>query len=108
MFNQTGSRSSVPSESGRPAGVAPAKRSAMLSLAAWCIAHRRRVVLGWLAVAVLATSISGAVGHRFTTDYTLPGTESQHASDLLTREFSRQSGDIDTIVFHVTRGTIDS
>jgi RND superfamily putative drug exporter len=80
----------------------------MLTLAAWCIAHRRRVVVGWLAVAVLATAIAGAVGRRYTTDYTLPGTESQRASDLLTREFSRQSGDIDTIVFHVTQGTVDS
>jgi putative drug exporter of the RND superfamily len=64
--------------------------------------------VAWLAVAVLATVIAGAVGRRYSTDYTLPGTESQRASDLLTREFRRQSGDIDTVVFHVTRGTIDS
>lgn len=38
----------------------------------------------------------------------MPGTDSQRAADLLTRDFAAQSGDLDTIVFHVSRGTIDS
>jgi hypothetical protein len=42
-------------------------------LASWCGAHRRRVVLAWLAVAVLTTAVAGAVGRRYATDYTLPG-----------------------------------
>ena len=41
-------------------------------------------------------------------NFTLPGTESQRASDLLTKEFGAQSGDADTIVFHVSHGTVDS
>jgi putative drug exporter of the RND superfamily len=48
------------------------------------------------------------VGNHYATNFTLPGTESQHATDLLAREFKAQSGDVDTIVFHVSRGTIDS
>lgn len=74
----------------------------------WCIAHRRRVVVAWVAVAVLATALASLAGNRYASNFTLPGTESQHASDLLKHEFRAQSGDADTVVFHVTSGTIDA
>jgi RND superfamily putative drug exporter len=80
----------------------------MLGLARWCIAHRRRVVLAWIAVAVLVTVASHAVGPNYVTVYSLPGTQSQLAHDLLTKDFKAQSGDADAIVFHVSRGTIDA
>ena len=80
----------------------------MLRLARWCIAHRRRVLVAWVAVAVMITAVAGAVGPHYATNFSLPGTESQRASDLLTREFKAQSGDVDTIVFRVSRGTVDS
>ena len=80
----------------------------MLRLARWCVAHRRRVVVGWIAVAVVITAFAGGVGRHYATNFTLPGTESQRASDLLTREFTTQSGDVDTIVFRVSRGTVDA
>jgi putative drug exporter of the RND superfamily len=77
-------------------------------LAGWCIAHRRRVVVAWVAVAVLATVVAHAVGPNYVTVFSLPGTESQRAVDLLKHEFKAQSGDADTIVFHVGKGTIES
>ena len=80
----------------------------MLSLARWCIAHRRRVVVAWVAVAVLASVVAHAVGPSYVTVFSLPGTESQRAVDLLKHEFKAQSGDADTVVFHVANGTIDS
>ena len=80
----------------------------MRGLARWCMAHRRRVVLGWVTVAILATVLSHAVGPNYVTVFGLPGTESQRASDLLKQEFSAQSGDVDTIVFHVSHGTIEA
>ncbi len=80
----------------------------MLGVARWCIAHRRRVVIGWIVIAVVTTILAGAAGRNYSTNFTLPGTESQHALDLLTREFTAQSGDLDTIVFHTSQGTIDS
>jgi RND superfamily putative drug exporter len=80
----------------------------MLRLARWCIEHRLRVFLSWVAVAVLATVLAGAIGNSYSTNYSLPGSESQRASDLLTRDFKAQSGDIDTIVFRVSSGTVDS
>ncbi len=40
--------------------------------------------------------------------FSLPGTQSQRALDLLQRDFPTESGDVDTIVFHVASGTIDA
>ena len=80
----------------------------MLRLARWCMAHRRRVVVVWVAVAILATVVAHAVGPNYVTVYSLPGTDSQRAHDLLAKEFTTQSGDADAIVFHVSRGTIDA
>jgi RND superfamily putative drug exporter len=80
----------------------------MLGLARWCIAHRKRVAIGWVAVAIVATVLAQAVGRNYATNFSLPGTEAQRALDLLQHEFKAQSGDIDTIVFHSSQGTVDS
>jgi RND superfamily putative drug exporter len=80
----------------------------MRGLARWCMVHRRRVIVGWVAVAILATALSHAVGPNYVTVFGLPGTESQRASDLLKQEFKAQSGDVDTIVFRVAHGTIET
>ncbi len=80
----------------------------MLSLARWCIQHRRRVVIGWVLIAVLITVLAGAVGRQYSTNFSLPGTEAQRAQNLLSSEFPTQSGDLDTIVFHASQGTINS
>ncbi|MGZ4198414.1 MAG: MMPL family transporter, partial [Solirubrobacteraceae bacterium] len=77
-------------------------------VARWSVAHRRRVIVGWVAIAVLTTLVAGGVGRDYATNFTLPGTESQRAADLLTRDFKAQSGDADTIVFHVSHGTVDA
>ena len=79
----------------------------MLKLTRWCIAHRGRVFVAWLVVAVLTTVVASAVGRNYATNFTLPGTQSQKALDLLKKEFPAQSGDVDTIVFHTENGTVD-
>jgi RND superfamily putative drug exporter len=78
----------------------------VLKVTRWCIAHRRRVAIAWVAVAVLTTVIAGAAGRNYATNFSLPGTESQRALDLLKKEFPAQSGDINTIVFHTANGTV--
>ncbi len=85
----------------------PRRQGVMRGLARWCMAHRRRVIVGWLAVAVLASVLSHAIGPSYSSVFGIPGTESQRARELLKREFPAQSGDADTIVFHVAHGTID-
>jgi putative drug exporter of the RND superfamily len=80
----------------------------MLRLARWCAAHRGRVVLAWVAVAILVTAVAQSIGPNYVTVYSLPGTQTQQAHDLLAKQFTTQSGDVDAIVIHVTKGTIDS
>jgi RND superfamily putative drug exporter len=66
------------------------------------------VVIGWIVIAVGSTAIASAVGRQYATNFTLPGTESQHVLNLLQKEFKTQSGDEDTIVFHSANSTIDA
>jgi RND superfamily putative drug exporter len=80
----------------------------VLKLTRWCIAHRRRVFIAWVAIAVVTTVVASAVGRNYATNFSLPGTESQRALNLLKKEFPAQSGDVDTIVFHVANGTVDN
>jgi putative drug exporter of the RND superfamily len=79
----------------------------VLKLTRWCIAHRGRVFVAWLVVAVLTTVLAGAAGRNYATNFSLPGTQSQKALDLLKNEFPAQSGDVDTIVFHTANSTVD-
>ena len=80
----------------------------MRALARWCSAHRRSVVIVWVLIAIATTAVATALGRSYTIQYSLPGTGSQNATDLLRRDFPAQSGDIDEIVFRVAHGTIDS
>src|SRR5271169_3412836 len=80
----------------------------MRALARWCMAHRRCVVVTWVAVAIVATVVARVVGPNYVTVYSLPGTDTQRAHDLLAHEFTAQSGDADAIVFHVSKGTVGS
>jgi RND superfamily putative drug exporter len=80
----------------------------MLRLARWCTAHRGRVVLAWVAVAILITAVAQSIGPNYVTVYSLPGTQTQRAHDLLAKDFKTQSGDVDAIVIHVSHGTVDS
>jgi RND superfamily putative drug exporter len=79
----------------------------VVKLSRWCIAHRRWVIGGWVLIAVLTTVIAGTVGRQYATDFSLPGTEAQHVVDLLGSQFRAQSGDVDTIVFHTSKGTVN-
>jgi putative drug exporter of the RND superfamily len=79
---------------------APPRTSLLARLARFSISHRRSVLLGWLAVFVAAIFLSGAVGTRYANNFSLPGTDSQRATDLLQRDFPAQAGDVDEIVVY--------
>src|ERR1700685_430302 len=80
----------------------------MQKLTRWCIDNRRWVVIAWIAIAVGSTVLAQAAGRSYSTNFTLPGTQSQRALDLLGKEFPAQSGDADILVFHTATGTIDA
>ncbi len=75
-------------------------------VALWSAGHRRTVVIGWLVMLIGALGLSSALGTRFANNFSLPGTESQRAADLLTREFPAQAGDSDQIVLAARQGTV--
>jgi RND superfamily putative drug exporter len=88
-------------------GVQPSQKPGIVArVAGAAVAHRRSVVIGWLVLVIAALGISAAVGTEYSTNFSLPGTESQRAADLLTRDFPAQAGDADQIVFAVRSGRI--
>ncbi len=78
----------------------------MQSIARWTMAHSRTVVTAWIVAAIGILAVSASVGKKTASDFTLPGTGTQHALDLLRRSFPAQSGDADQIVFHARAGTL--
>ncbi len=78
----------------------------MAGLARWCFRHRRIVVLGWVAAIAILVALNGSLGTAYSDSFSLPGTESTKALDLLSAAFPAQAGDSDTIVVHVDSGTI--
>ena len=72
----------------------------MSSLARWCFKHRF-VVLGlWIAALLVLGGLGRAAGDQYTDSFTLPGTESTRALNLLEKSFPTQSGDTNQIVWH--------
>jgi RND superfamily putative drug exporter len=58
------------------------------------IAYRRRgrVVLAWIAAAVLIIGVGGGLAGEFQADYDTPGSESKAASDITEQRFAGYSG----------------
>ena len=75
-------------------------------IARW--SHRRRwLTVGlWVAALIGFNFASATGGGDFSTDFTLPGTESQEAFDLLSERFPEQSGDTADVVF-MAEGGVD-
>jgi len=78
----------------------------MLKLTRWTVAHRRIVVLSWLVLGLGLLGLSQTVGSRTAENFSLPGTNSQHALDELKSRFPAQAGDADQIVFYSRTGKL--
>jgi RND superfamily putative drug exporter len=78
----------------------------MSSLARWCY-RRRFTVLGlWVVAVIVLGGLSQAAGDQYTDQFSLPGTESTRALELLGKSFPAQSGDSEKIVWAVTSGSV--
>jgi len=78
----------------------------MAGLTRWCFRHKFIVLLVWVAALAGLTVAGGAAGSTYSSDLILPGADSTRAMSLLTSAFPEQSGDSDTIVWHVTTGSV--
>ena len=68
-------------------------------LAAWCYRRRRRVVVLWVVALIAVSAVGSSVGSTFSQGFSLSGTESQQAADLLASRFPARAGDEGQIVF---------
>jgi putative drug exporter of the RND superfamily len=67
-------------------------------LATWSYRHRWKALAAWVAVLVGVTAAASAVGSDYHNDFSLPGTESQRATDTLQQRAPDQAGDTIQIV----------
>jgi len=63
----------------------------VLGLARGCMAHRGRVAMAWVVLAIALTVVARAVGPNYVTEYSLPGTQTQQATNLLKKDFRRRA-----------------
>lgn len=78
----------------------------MAAIARWCYRHRLTVLGLWLVAAVGLGAAAVAVGTGYNNNFSLPGTDSTKAMSLLQSTFPAQAGESDTIVWHVSSGTV--
>jgi len=79
---------------------------ALHRLGRWCVTHRWRVVLLWLAALVVLGGLANRVGGEYSDDFTVPGVESQAAVDLLRDRFPDAAGGSAQVVFHAPDGGV--
>jgi RND superfamily putative drug exporter len=78
----------------------------MSGIARWCYRHRFAVIAAWVLALIALTALAQAVKTEYNNSFSLPGTGSTTAQQLLASTVPAQSGDSDTIVWHVGTGTV--
>jgi len=78
----------------------------MRTLARWCVTHRRVVLTGWLVALVGLTVVSQSAGTAYKDSFSLSGTQSFEAENLLERSAPKASGDVEQIVIAVKHGKV--
>ncbi|WP_328224741.1 MMPL family transporter [Streptomyces sp. NBC_00310] len=76
-------------------------------MARWCYRHRLVVLLLWVGT-VFGVGFAGtSAGTDYANVFSLPGTDSKHAYDLMDKAFPERAGDTDTVVWKVDEGSVD-
>ena len=78
----------------------------MSAIARWCFRHRFAVIAAWVLVLVGLGALSQAIKSDYNNSFSLPGTGSTAAQQLLAKAVPAQAGDSDTIVWQVSHGTV--
>ncbi|MFI8003574.1 MMPL family transporter [Streptomyces sp. NPDC086010] len=100
----------MPSPRGSAASLAPSPPGTSApvgrfgALAGWAQRHRWAALVLWVAAVAAITLGSSAAGTAYRNDFSLPGTDSQAAGDLLKQHGSDQAGDSVEIVFQDPAG----
>src|SRR3954463_16256992 len=67
--------------------------------ARWCFTHKFRVLAAWVLALLVLGGLSAKAGSGYTDSFSLPGTESTTALNLLTDNFNTESTDTNQVVF---------
>ena len=78
----------------------------MRRIAQWSHDRHRLVIGLWIAAIVGMGALAGASGGGFVDNFSLPGSESQKATDLLKSNFPQQAGDSSQVVLKANSGTL--
>jgi putative drug exporter of the RND superfamily len=78
----------------------------MSALARWCYQHRFVVIIAWIGLLIGLTVMAQAVKATYDNSFTLAGTGSGSAQELLLRSAPSQAGDSDQIVWQVSQGSV--
>jgi putative drug exporter of the RND superfamily len=78
----------------------------MSAIARWCYHHRFAVIGTWVIVLIGLGALSVAVKSDYNNSFSLPGTGSTTAQELLAKAVPAQAGDSDTIVWQPSHGTV--
>jgi putative drug exporter of the RND superfamily len=78
----------------------------MPALARWCYQHRLIVITAWVGLLIGLAALSQAVKASYDNSFTLAGTGSGSAQELLQRSAPAQAGDSDQIVWQASQGSV--
>src|SRR3954453_4091846 len=82
------------------------------ALARWtriCASHPWRIVFGWIGVIVVPIGLVVTIGGSLKDEFTIPGSESQKATDLIESKFASEQGGVLNLVFAAPKGeTLDT
>lgn len=78
----------------------------MSVIARWCFRHRLVVIATWLIVLIGLSVLAQALKSDYNNSFSVPGTGSNAAQELLARAVPAQAGDSDTIVWRASHGTV--
>jgi RND superfamily putative drug exporter len=79
---------------------------ALAGFARWCFQHRKIVLAAWLVALIGCIAAGQATGSAYTNSYSLPGTDSTQALNVLQANYPAQAGDSDQIVVQARHGTL--
>src|SRR6185312_6877498 len=78
----------------------------LYGLAQFCVRRRYYVLIAWLIVTVALVVVSHRLGDNTNDNLSLPGTDSQRATNVLAKSFPDQSNGSSPIVIHAAGGQL--
>ncbi|MFF3559710.1 MMPL family transporter [Streptomyces sp. NPDC002574] len=76
----------------------------LYALGRWAALHRSRVLTMWVLILAVTAGLGTALGGKATTEFSVPGVESQQAQDLLKEKFPQAAGGTARVVFAAPAG----